>query len=331
MLDVYFDPAYGKLYETIENGTCQCFTYESEIGSVQNMFIKRKVPFDLNGERYYDIVTPYGYGGPVAQAMADKSTLMSAYKRAFESYCKENRIVSEFIRFHPLLENALDCSSYCEVCFSQNTVALDLTDSLYEMTQFRPECRNMIRKAHKKGVIIRVDEQGDGINDFIALYYKTMEKNHAVDYYYFPKNYFSELVTAIKGGFVLFHALYRDTIIASSLFLLYDSYMHYHLSATDPEWYAYAANNLILSNAAAYGHKKGMKWLHLGGGITNRVDDLLFAFKRSFGKRDDNIRSFYIGKKIYNQQMYNILMEMRKADCKLPIQDSFFPVYRSGL
>ena len=63
MLDIYFDKNYGELYEDKENGKCIVFEFESEYGKVRNVFIKREIPISLCDEKkYFDIVTPYGYG-----------------------------------------------------------------------------------------------------------------------------------------------------------------------------------------------------------------------------------------------------------------------------
>lgn len=65
MIDIYFTENYGKLYEDIEKGTNEVFEYRSELGFIRHMFIKREIPIKINGETYYDLVTPYGYGGPL--------------------------------------------------------------------------------------------------------------------------------------------------------------------------------------------------------------------------------------------------------------------------
>lgn len=63
MPDVYFCEAYGRLCETIDGGTSTVFDYKSDLGHVRAMFIKRPVAANgLTGE-YFDITTPYGYGG----------------------------------------------------------------------------------------------------------------------------------------------------------------------------------------------------------------------------------------------------------------------------
>ena len=64
-IDLYFDENYGKLYEKIENGKAKIFEFENENGKITNQFIMRKIEEKIDGETFYDIVTPYGYGGPI--------------------------------------------------------------------------------------------------------------------------------------------------------------------------------------------------------------------------------------------------------------------------
>ena len=87
--DLYFDENYGKLYENTENGKAEIFKYEDENGVVSNQFIKRNIPMIQD---YYDIVTPYGYGGPIIEESKNKEILLQNYNEAFKRYCEKNNI-----------------------------------------------------------------------------------------------------------------------------------------------------------------------------------------------------------------------------------------------
>src|SRR5690606_4634354 len=108
--DIYFEKNYGKLYEKLEKGTSDIFEYNSSIGSVRHMFIKREIPLSVNGEIYFDLVSPYGYGGPIITEykLGCKSELLKGFENDFKKYCSDNKIVSEFVRFHPIICNAID-------------------------------------------------------------------------------------------------------------------------------------------------------------------------------------------------------------------------------
>lgn len=72
-MDIYFTEEYGKLCELIERGTSETFRLQNDNGEIQHMFIKRLIPQLVNGTQYYDLITPYGYGGPVIIAAEDST------------------------------------------------------------------------------------------------------------------------------------------------------------------------------------------------------------------------------------------------------------------
>src|SRR5690554_736175 len=98
--DIYFEDNYGKLYEKIEKGVSQVYYFEDDFGKIKTQFIKREIPIKIKGDNYFDIVTPYGYGGPIIMECEEgkREKLLSAFNDSFKKYCKENNIVSEFIR-----------------------------------------------------------------------------------------------------------------------------------------------------------------------------------------------------------------------------------------
>ena len=173
-----------------------------------------------------------------------------------------------------------------------------------------------------------MDAECDNLDSFIELYYATLNKNEASDYYYFGKEYFEKLKNIEGCNLVLINGYVDGKIIASSVFMCSEKYMHYHLSATNPEFYSYAANNLILACAIEYGMEHGMKWLHLGGGLSGSEKDNLFRFKRSFGRTENNLKDFYLGRAIFMPEVYDKLCELSRAD---GVENAdFFPAYREA-
>lgn len=327
-MDIYFNDEYVKLNERIEGGEAECFRYCCEYGTMQNLFIKRKVPYVLNGEQYYDAITPYGYGGPVVLECSDRERLIEEYSKAYKEYCRENKIVDEFVRFHPLAENAPGLKDLYEVIFSRHTAAIDVSDPDFYMVQFTSECRNRIKNSRKRGVTVEIDEKCEHLDEFIRLYYMTMDKNNASDYYYFDKAYFERLISIPECKFMLVNAYLEGEMIASVLYMISDGNMHYHLSANNPEYYKLAANNLIVFASCEYGNQHGYKWLHLGGGLSSAENDNLFRFKRGFARTEHNLKDFYIGKAIFIPEVYDELCELAKND---GIEnDGFFPAYRAA-
>src|SRR5690606_9044492 len=87
----------------------------------------------LGWEDYYDIVTPYGYGGPYIEG--DDETIILDFDEEFEQFCLASNILTETIRFHPFVQNVNFTKSRMEVEFIRPTTAVDLTKPLEEIRE----------------------------------------------------------------------------------------------------------------------------------------------------------------------------------------------------
>lgn len=325
MLDIYFEPDYGKLYEKHEKGTSQVFEFKSQHGTVNNMFIKREIPFSINNEKYYDIVTPYGYGGPIITNVEKGSTdvLVAEFIDEFQQYCEQNNIVSEFVRFHPLVENAYDFEKYYDTLHIRNTVGTNLEN--YKdpfQTEFSKSCRKNVRRALRSGVTFNIVEKPSDVSNFKDIYYSTMDRNNAMDYYYFDEGYFNSCVELFQDNLLLVEAVYEEKVIAMGFYFVYKNYIHIHLSGTLSDYLYLSPAYVLRYGVTQWGKENGYKMIHHGGGRTNSPDDGLLKFKKQFGKNTEF--QFFIGKKIWNKEIYKQLCQMRNVDGNV----EFFPAYR---
>ncbi|PSL36336.1 acetyltransferase (GNAT) family protein [Planomicrobium soli] len=326
MIDIFFEEKYGKLYEKLENGTCEVFEFSHPLGTVRHLFIKRKIPFAVHGETYYDIVTPYGYGGPLITGCetGSKPQLIEEFHKAFGEYCQEHRIVGEFIRFHPLLKNAEDFKSFYDVRYMRNTVGTNLKD--YDdpvQSEFSKSTRKSIRKALREGVEFRVTRNPDNLHKFKELYHANMERIGANSYYYFDDSYFSRCLEYFGEHIVLVEAVYENQTIGAELHFHYNDLIHTHLSGTLAEFHHLSPVYVMTYAIAEWGKQNGAALVHAGGGTTNNPDDSLYLFKKKFGQNTEF--EFYIGRKVWNEAIYSELC--KKAGVEK--DEEFFPAYRS--
>lgn len=323
--DIYFDDNYGKLYEKVENGKAEVFCFQSEFGKVKNQFLIRQIPIKINGKIYYDIVTPYGYGGPIIIDCVNnkKSKLVSQYFKAFSQYCEENNIVSEFIRFHPLINNVNDFKEFYNVSCIRKTLGTNLKDFDNPVkSEFSKSCLKNIRKALNKGVTFEVLENPTEIGEFKQIYYSTMDRNNATDYYYFDDEYFDNILTYFKENTIIVKAIYEGKTIAQGLYFVYGKNIHIHLSGTLSE-YLYLSPAYILRYAITlWGKDNGYEIIHHGGGRSNSMEDGLFKFKKGFAKNTEF--DFYIGTMVWNDKIYSELCNIVQVNEKT----DFFPRYR---
>ena len=326
MLDIYFNPDYGKMCELIDEGECCRYVLNGEFGKIVNQFIKRPVPFLVDEVQYYDIVTPYGYGGPVILNSANKQKLAEEYRARFSDYCMDNNIICEFIRYHPILKNYDDFSEVYENIYSRHTVGTNLRD--YDdpvQSEFSKSARKEVRKAERAGVSCRINKNPDDLSTFRTLYELTMDRNHAGAMYYFPDAYYKILTNELKDYVLEIQAQVDDEIIASEIYFISNGIMHAHLLGSNNRLLEIGGGAILEATAAQWGKENGYDYIHHGGGRSSAEDDPLYMYKKKFGKNTEF--DFYVGKKIWNRRVYEKAIMIREAE--RPIRNpGYFPVYR---
>lgn len=326
MLDIYFDKNYGRLYEKVENGICDLFEFEHPTGSIRHLFIKRKIPFQLKGETYYDLVTPYGYGGPViVSCNSDRAELLNAFEQEFQAYCSENNIISEFVRFHPILSNEQDFKNIYTVIFRRKTTGTTLQpfdDPVQE--EFSKSTRKAIRKALRSGVEFKIIVNPENLIEFKKIYRETMKRINASAHYFFDDAYFSNCLKFFGENLVLVQAVFEGKTIGMELHFLYDDTLHTHLSGSIEEFHHLSPVYVMTYAIVQWGKENGVNLIHSGGGLTTDPEDSLYLFKKRFGKNTDF--DYFIGKKVWNDKIYKEICEVASADK----ESDYFPAYRKS-
>lgn len=322
MIDIYYENEYGRVFEKTDEGKLEVIEFECEFGEIRYMYLKREI-FSDKYRGYYDIVTPYGYGGPIIINCLAKVKLIESFKKYMNKIFEEQNIVSEVIRYHPIDKNYLDFDSYCMSDFIRNTVCVDLTKEDILYTEINKKTRNQIRKAYKENLEIEFDFEFKTLDLFKKMYYQTMDKNNASEYYYFSDEFFTNNTKFLKDKIIIINA-YKDNIhLSASMFLISNNYMHYYLSATRNDCYKYCPVDFIIYNAILWGNNNKKNLLNLGGGFSNSLDDSLYKFKRNFSK--EGTYEFRLGKSIRNKKIYDALV----TEKGLTNRDSdYFPRYR---
>lgn len=299
--DLYFKEEYVKLYETdTEKGVC-CVAKE---GDRIMLFPYLERTFSNNGHLLHDFETAYGYGGPIFN-VKDKKFQENVLDETF-NFLKSKNYICGFVRFHTILKT-YHAFPKSEIIFDRHTVAVDLslTEDEIWTQEIHSKNRNVIRKAEKSGLQFIADDKFEYLDDFIRLYNGTMDKLSADDFYYFNKQYYKNFIKNIPNAF-LGVVLLDGKVISAAVFMFEDIFGHYHLSGGDKEYLRYSPNNYMLYQSALELKRRGVKWFHLGGGTTSAEDDSLLAFKKKFSPF---LYDFYIGKYIFNRELYNSICE----------------------
>ena len=320
--DVYYLSGYVRAFMIHGDGIPQLLYYESNGLRAIYAYMKRKT--SING--IFDSITPYGYGGVLFEGDTSESNL-KAFWDAYVQKMNEECVVDNFVRYHPVLANAIPMKEISQVIDLGKTIALDLTSSEIIWENIVSKNRNMIRKAEKNGVEIHHGKDLKLFEDFIRIYNATMDKDRADAYYYFGEDFYKSIHEDLYDNYEMFYATYEGKIISMSLIIFANSQMHYHLSGALVEYRNLAPTNLLLYKAALWGYEYGFRTFHLGGGIGSDEDNL-YKFKAAFNRNSDF--RFSIAKHIFDQDKYDELVRIRaEEDTSFNPESGFFPLYRS--
>lgn len=324
--DIYYFSGYVKAFENNGDGEAYLFYYECEDTRAINVFMRRDISDDscfkgeIEPQKYFDIVTPYGYGGFLIEGEQIEKVC-----GAYEKFCQKSGIVSEFVRFHPLLRNWDGMERLYEEQYRGKTIHMDLENEETIWRNITSQNRNKIRKAQKAGMEVYWGRDANIIEYFMEIYNKTMERDSASAYYFFGREFYESILNDLKYNAMWFYTKLNDVIAAISIFLYANGNMHYHLSASRKELQNLAPTNLLLYEAALWGSRNGFKRLHMGGGV-GAQEDSLYKFKKAFNRYEDN--EFYTGKRIYNHEMYEKLVKLRNSQGDKGLDTNYFPLYR---
>ena len=320
--DAYWLSGYVKAFMIHGDGDPLLIVYENGGTRGINVVMKRDIAKDpdfagkIPEGKYFDLSTPYGYGGWLTEGDGPEELF-----RVYEEWIRENGIISEFVRFHPMIGNHEQCMAFYDTVRMGEVVHIDLLSQEQIWAGFTAKNRNVIRKAVKNDVRIVNGRSAEMYEEFRKIYNETMDEDGAEPYYYFEQPFYDSLREDLPGNAQVFQAEKDGKVIASSVLLHCNGRMNYHLSGSLREYRTLAPTNLLLYEAARWGCENGCRTLYLGGGVGSSEDNL-FKFKRAFNRGE--LKHFFVGRKIYDPEKYDMLVSLRSG-----IRDEgYFPKYR---
>jgi lipid II:glycine glycyltransferase (peptidoglycan interpeptide bridge formation enzyme) len=298
----YYYRAYFKILADNGEGKPVALAFVNENNKILAFypFLLKPVPPRYGLKGFFDLETPYGYGGPFFNCK--QNNFVKEFQRLHHEWCLANKVVAEFIRFNPFTQNHFYFGNKAMISENRTTVSINTEKSLQEILKnCSPTCRRNFRKACKSGL------QYDNctLTEFVSVYHQTMKKLKADKYYFFGKQYFDNLNLLAEDKILLRAARTRSGKVAAAAIFLKDSTsMHFHLGGSDKNFLLMRPNEFLMLKAAQEANNNGLRLLHLGGGRTNNKNDSLYRFKKGFSK---NRHKFYIGKIIHQTEIYNKL------------------------
>ncbi|TFE01712.1 lipid II:glycine glycyltransferase FemX [Jeotgalibacillus salarius] len=324
-IDGYYTFSYGQAFAIREEGELMAVYFEAERVKLFYSFIKRKIDgVDMD---VYDLVSPYGYGGPHIECQRGNSVseVLPEFLKCFRKFCLENNIVTETIRYHPLYGNGELFKNDLPVDYVRKTVGVDLSPSLDEIRMgYSSSNRRNIRAAIRNGLSCEVVPKTErNIRLFTEMYHETMKRNEAAPYYFFSEELLHlQLEDTSTNKTELLFVEHKGKIVGGAILMIGPKYAYYHLGASLSEALLLRPNNLLFDFMVKRAREEGAEVLYLGGGTGE--NDSLFRFKASFSQGCHY--NFYVGKVIHDSDLYTRILQEGKADGNT----DYFPLYRSG-
>lgn len=302
--DIYYSCEYFLSALKLDPGEAILFYFVDDAGQgeVAYPFIKRQMKEEEFS--FYDITTPFGYGGPVLKVNGDGYRLAANFLAGFSKYCQAEKIIAEFIRFHPLLNNAEFFKDELELISVCNTHTLSLQN-------FSPQNAVGDREAAAEYTIKKLGTVKH-MFDFLVLYYSTIRLNEEKDsYYFFTNDYFESLVSALGSNLQLFGAYKGNKLLAACYLLAKGGVIYHHLSGKAEGVEVPGAEEALLEKIAVWGAENNYLQYHLAGkqiGISGQSET---TREPSYATAAS---TYYIARLVHDQEVYKALHPLEETE-----------------
>jgi serine/alanine adding enzyme len=333
--DVFYRHGYARLCAYAGEGEPLLFAYEDGAGGqVLYVFLRRTLQANplaaragLRGD-WADLITPTaGYGGPLCNL--PHAQLLHGFRREFDAYCRSTGVVSEFIRFHPVLRNYRYLDADLAVLYDRETVCIDLTLPEEELwLRLHPSHQRNVRKARQRGLELRVLEGREAlaqVEAFFCLYAETMLRLGARRPAFYSADCLQRHFEFLGSGALLGAVFLEDRMLAGALCLREGALLHYHLGGSREETLHLGSNVALFHGLALWGQRNGLAAFHLGGGHRGR--DSLFQFKHRFNP--GGTLGLHVGRKVHHPDAYTRLVGAWMYQHGQLSTGSWFPAYRA--
>ena len=327
--EVFAHPEYVKLFAR-ECDCAICAIQESADGLILLPMILRPLSVEVwAGEcnEHYDLVAPYGFGGPYVTGQYN----MEEFWYRFQQWAIEKRVISAFFRFSPFAADIRGLIDSVET--NGGNVIRSLTEGREGIwMDFKHPVRTCVRCAEQSGVTVEFDETGKGIDNFIRLYYRTMQRRQATQRYYFSEEFFRKIAKNLPGQFFLSSAIYKGEVIACKLVLSSQDHIYPFLGGADETFFNLNPTQLLDTHIFYWGVEHKKKTCVLGGGYDGY--DGVFQYKKKFAP--SGVVPYLVGKHIFDRAAYQTMCEKRKIHELAHGQswddaEMFFPAYRTNI
>lgn len=286
---------------------------------------------DIPGQegKWQDALSPYGYPG----VLTTDDRILDEVLSAFHEFAAREKLVSTFLRLHPIHNQCLVPErTHLRQSLRGKTYSIYLSEGIEAIrANYSSNHRRNLKKLRKQGYTA-VFDAWEHLPAWQEIYVQTMDRLGATEYYKFDLAYFEHLRNHLNCRLLTVHNPAGE-VACGGIFTYYADVIQYHLGGTAESELSAAPSKLMFDTAIADAVGKsaggneheeyedaihgGYKWLHLGGGVGSK-DDNLARFKKGFGNREHWFRTIEM---IHNRDVYDSLSQGKE-------DTGFFPLYR---
>ncbi|HLW09270.1 MAG TPA: GNAT family N-acetyltransferase [Fermentimonas sp.] len=307
----FFSPDYYSSYQYVERTEVECFwRHQDDHNYLFYPYLIKKINnlgYDLEDD-YFDIQGAYGYNGPIG-VVGDENFLRE-YNNSLKEYLEEKRVVTEFVRYCPIIGNR-KYHQYTEQIDVLDNVFIDLKIGLKDIwdKSFKGTVRTVLRRSRDfnfETTILKGYEVDQATMEKCHhIYASTMTRRNADIFYFFDKKFFENLFKEMQEKVLLTITKYKGYPITFEIVLLDGLIAYSYLNGTLKEYYNLNANTYQRYEMIKFLIDQGYSIYSLGGGTSR--GDRLYSFKKSFSRDCDN--PFYIGTYVHNRSIYEQIVK----------------------
>lgn len=280
---------------------------------------------------WYDAVSPYGYPHPLVRAgeAGEESFLREALSAA-RAQLAAGKVLAVFVRCSPLQALAPVYGQFGTVVEHGPCFWLDLSESPEALqSQLRSRYRSYLNALRRDGVEAAFIPFAEGMDTFLRLYYRTMDRVGAARWYYFGRDYFERLATLLGETLQLCVVRRQGQVLAAGLFATSGGIVQYLFSGVDERLRQPHATKLMMVFVRDQARAAGHRVLHLGGGVGG-AEDALSQFKRGFTRHASPFRTWRL---VVDAERYQTRVRAWEQAAGVPADalTGYFPAYRKPL
>ena len=265
-----------------------------------------------------DLTSSWYYGGPVVdtQRMPNQEHLLNFFREHFFSYCRDQAVLTAFIRFDPNTENHALCRNVLPIEYNRPTVPIDLSPDIETILGKMDTSVKEMKKAKKAGLHTEISTRIDDFRAFYGIYKKAMKRYNAPKRLRFSEEFFADLAATLAGTTFLVKLVDDQGQVHGGFWVIHSHEIgHYYLGASEREYWRYRCNDLLCFEAVRHARAIGLKRLDLQGGRPG-----VFEFKAKFSPLRGE---FHVAKIVVNEDAYATLQKHLPGTA-----NEYFPSYR---